>query len=139
MGLGRGFDEYRGGRVVTIDNTGHCCSTVDTTELHSDGQLTLHSERDGVVHTIRLQGELDLAYADDLERELLRIEASDAQSIVVDLSQLGFIDSTGVRVLIGAHERSRSHANRLGLLRGPTAVQRVFELTGIADLLPFAD
>jgi anti-anti-sigma factor len=103
------------------------------------GQLTLHSARDGALHTIRLEGEMDIANADDVERELLRVEATDALSIVLDLSTLRFIDSTGVRLLLCAYARSRRDANRLVLLRGPAAVQRVFELTGVADRLPFAD
>lgn len=103
------------------------------------GHLTLHSARDGAVHTIRLEGELDIANADDVERELLKAEATDALSIVLDLSTLRFIDSTGVRLLLSASARSRRDANRLVLLRGPEAVQRVFELTGVVDRLPFAD
>ena len=108
-------------------------------DVWSVGRLKVQSERDGVLHTIRLEGELDLATAEDLERELLRVEGSDALSIVLDLSALEFIDSTGVRLLLQADERSRANSNRLALLRGPRAVQRVFELTGILDRLPFAD
>jgi anti-sigma B factor antagonist len=103
------------------------------------GGMTLHSVRDGALHTIRLEGELDIATADDVERELLRVESTDALSIVLDLSSLRFIDSTGVRVVLYAHARSRRDANRLVLLRGPAAVQRVFELSGVVDRLPFAD
>ena len=91
------------------------------------------------MHTICVEGELDLATAADLERELTRAEDSDAQSIILDLSGLQFIDSTGVRLLLRAQARSREDSNRLALLRGPAAVQRVFDLTGILDLLPFAD
>jgi anti-sigma B factor antagonist len=108
-------------------------------DLLKVGQLTMHSERDGVLHAISVQGELDLATANDLERELVRVEGSDALSIVLDLSGLQFIDSTGVRLLISAHARSRADSNRLTLLRGPKPVQRVLELTGILDILPFAD
>ena len=108
-------------------------------DVWSVGRLTVHSERDGVLHIIRLEGELDLATADELERELLRVESTDALAIVLDLSTLEFIDSTGVRVLIQADARSRANSDRLTLLRGPRAVQRVFELTGILDRLPFAD
>jgi anti-anti-sigma factor len=103
------------------------------------GELTISSEREGDVHVIALSGELDLATADELEQELLRVEATDAESIVVDLAGLRFMDSTGVRVMITADTRSRADSQRLALLRGPDAVQRVFELTGVLDLLPFAD
>ena len=103
------------------------------------GELGLTSERDGDVHVIALTGELDLANGDELQRELLRVEATDAQSIVVDLSGLQFMDSVGIHVLLSADARSRADSERLTLLRGPAAVQRVLELTGVVDLLPFAD
>jgi anti-sigma B factor antagonist len=103
------------------------------------GELGLTSERDGDVHVIAVRGELDLANGNELQRELLRVEATDARSIVVDLSGLQFMDSTGIRVLLSADARSRADSERLTLLRGPAAVQRVLELTGVVDLLPFAD
>jgi anti-anti-sigma factor len=108
-------------------------------DCYEAGRLTVRTDRDGAVHTICLEGELDLANAGDLEDELARVEDTDVESIVVDLSGLRFIDSTGVHVLIGARARSVEDSGRLALLRGPPAVQRVFELTGIIDLLPFAD
>ena len=88
---------------------------------------------------IRLEGEMDIANAGDVERELLHVEATDALSIVLDLSTLRFIDSTGVRMLLCAYDRSRADSNRLALLRGTPAVQRVLELTGVVNRLPFAD
>ncbi len=103
------------------------------------GELIVSSRRDGDVHTIALAGELDLATAGRVEQEIKRVEATDARSIVVDLSGLAFMDSTGIRVLVGADARSRAHSERLALRRGPAAVQRVIELTGLTDLLPFLD
>ena len=110
-----------------------------TAEFYRVGTLTVTSERDGVMHTIRLSGELDLATAADADRELRRAEATDALAIVLDLSDLRFIDSTGIGLVLGANARSRADANRLALLRGPAAVQRAFELCGVVDVLPFAD
>jgi anti-sigma B factor antagonist len=109
------------------------------TEVFGFDQLSMTSQRDGSVHVIALFGELDLAAADTVDRELRRVEATDASSIVVDLSGLTFMDSTGARLVWQADVRSRAGANRLRLRRGPRAVQRVFEISGIADLLPFAD
>ena len=110
-----------------------------TTSFFEVGKLMVHSEREGDLHTIYVRGELDLATAHDLERELIKVEDTDALSIILDLSDLEFIDSTGVRVLLSAHARSRANSNRLTLLRGSAAVQRVFEVTGILNLLPFAN
>lgn len=105
----------------------------------SFGELTVRADRDGGVVTIRLAGELDIATAARVEAELEQAEAGDARSIVVDLSGLTFMDSTGLRLLLAAHARSRANSDRLGLLRGPAAVQRVFELSGVDESLPFTD
>jgi anti-sigma B factor antagonist len=103
------------------------------------GELTISSDREGDVHTICPVGELDVATANELQRELERVEATDAEAIVLDLSGLTFMDSTGVRLLVFAHARSRADADRLVLLRGPIVVQRTLELSGVETLLPFAD
>lgn len=100
------------------------------------GSLALRSEREGDVHIVELVGELDLDGAPRLEEELRRVEATDAQSIVVDLGGLDFIDSTGIRLLVMASERCTE--GRFTLLRGPKQVHRVFEITDLADRLPFA-
>ncbi len=97
------------------------------------------SARDGDVHAIRLFGELDLASAGAVQAQLERAEGGDARSILLDLSGLTFMDSNGVRVVVTADARSRAGTGRLELVRGPAAVQRVFELCGVDDLLPFAD
>ena len=102
------------------------------------GSLSLHSAREGDVHTIALSGELDLVTAGAVQEELERVEREDALRIVVDMSELTFIDSTGVQLVLAAHARSVADAERLTLLRGPTAVQRVFEICGVDELLPFA-
>ena len=101
------------------------------------GSLALRSEREGVVHVIELIGELDLDGAPRLEEELRNVEAGDAESIVVDLGRLEFIDSTGIRLLVMASERCAE--GRFTLLRGPKQVHRVFEITDLVDRLPFAD
>ncbi|HVF77934.1 MAG TPA: STAS domain-containing protein [Solirubrobacteraceae bacterium] len=101
------------------------------------GSLALRSEREGEAHIIELIGELDLDGAPRLEEELRRVEDSDAEAIVVDLGRLEFIDSTGIRLLVMATERSRP--GRFSLLKGPKQVHRVFEITDLAERLPFAD
>lgn len=102
------------------------------------GSLVVRSERQGDAHVVELAGELDLDGAPRLEEELLRVEATDAASIVVDLGELEFIDSSGIRLLLMAAERSNANG-RFCLLRGPKQVQRVFELTDLVDRLPFVD
>lgn len=87
--------------------------------------------------TVPLNGELDFATAFDVEMKLEQA-IRDADEVVVDLSQLDFIDSTGIRTLLEAHQAARRDGVTLRLLPGPDAVQRVFEMTGLLDELPFA-
>ena len=103
----------------------------------NQGTLILRSARDGDAHVVELLGELDIAGAPRLEQEFRDVEAGDAGSIIVDLRGLEFIDSTGIRLLVMAAERCTE--GRFSLLRGPRQVHRVFEITDLADRLPFAD
>jgi len=110
----------------------------DMPPLASDG-LRMWSLRDGDTHLIRLAGELDLTSADDVEQELRRVELTDAHVITVDLRELTFIDSMGVRLLFHAGMRSAQGTNRLVLVKGRQEVQRVFELCDLVRRLPFVE
>jgi anti-anti-sigma factor len=101
------------------------------------GFLEVRSERSDDRHVIVLKGELDLDGVARVTEELERAEASDARQIVLDLSDLTFIDSSGVRMIVCANLRSEAGGDRLRLIRGSPGVQRVFELTGVLDRLPF--
>jgi anti-anti-sigma factor len=103
------------------------------------GELTMRSRRAGETHTLALAGEVDIATTAQVEQELLRVEGSDAASIVLDLSQLSFIDSTGIRMLVMADARSRADSARLSVVRPPETVLRVLRLAGIEERLPFVD
>jgi anti-anti-sigma factor len=122
-----------------IDETIRSPGSLRAEQIAKLGSLRMTSEREGDIHTICLFGELDLASAEDVQCELQRVEATDAEAIILDLSGLTFMDSTGVRLIVSADNRSRADSDRLTLLRGPASVQRVFVLTGLEDRLPFAD
>ena len=101
------------------------------------GCLALRSERRDDELVIALAGELDLNGTPRVSRALARAEATDVSRVVLDLSSLEFIDSSGLRLIAAAEVRSRNGGDRLALIRGPRPVHRVFELTGIAERLPF--
>ena len=103
------------------------------------GVLELRSERSDGDHVIALDGELDLAGAERVTQELRSAEASDARRIILDLSNLEFIESSGIRLIVAAGARSRMDGARLALIRGPRSVHRVFELTAVAERLPFVE
>lgn len=121
------------------DDPAHASEPLRGGEVIDLGGLTIRTEREGETHTIALAGELDLATADKVRAALERVEATDVPAIVLDLRGLTFMDSSGIRVLVNAHARSRADGGRLTLLRGGPAVQRVLQLTGVEVMLPFAD
>ena len=101
------------------------------------GFLGMSSERQGHIHAIVLTGELDLTGIAEVTRELRLAEASDAGQIVLDLTGLTFIDSSGVRMIVEACARSRADGDRLALTRAPGPVQRIFDMTDLTKRLPF--
>jgi anti-sigma B factor antagonist len=103
------------------------------------GALRVRSFHDGEMHVLALGGELDLFSADRVEREIRRIEPTPVHVIAIDLRELTFIDSLGVRVIRLAAQRAAQGSDRLIVLRAPPAVHRIFELCGLTAELPFVD
>ncbi len=93
--------------------------------------------RDEVV--IALAGELDLQSAAVLEREVAALHAAGRERVVVDLRAVEFIDSTGLRVLLGLHRGAENAGRHLSLVRGPQSVQRIFEVTATVPLFHWRD
>jgi len=102
-------------------------------------ELAIRVESDADATIISLYGELDLASANAFETAVRHAEGADTNSILLDLSGLDFIDSSGLAILVRAAIRSRQDSNRLALLRGRDQVQRLLEVTGLAEELPFID
>ena len=78
-------------------------------------------KRDGLVH-VMLRGELDLSSVNKVQDELRRVEADAPSVVLLDLSKLTFLDSTGLRCLVTADQRARDAGRRLVLVRGPDPV-----------------
>jgi stage II sporulation protein AA (anti-sigma F factor antagonist) len=96
-------------------------------------------EDDGHV-VVAAGGELDLATASALEDAVLP-PVRDGRHVVVDLRELEFMDSSGVRVIVAAHLAAQEHGGRLSLVRLAvgTPIQRVLEISGLDDVLDIVD
>ena len=103
------------------------------------GPLTMRSSRQGDEHVVALYGELDIAGVEALDEELRRVAQAGARRVIIDLSGLEFLDSTGLRCLLRFAERSASDGTAAMFLRGPETVQRVFDISGTGDRLLFLD
>jgi anti-sigma B factor antagonist len=84
---------------------------------------------------IRLRGELDIDSAPDLERALLRSRPAQ-QRVVLDLSELKFMDSTGLRVLLRARAAAEEGRWEILMRDVPSNIQRLFDMTGVHEALP---
>src|SRR3954447_20287771 len=94
----------------------------------------------GSVAVVTLRGELDLLGSSDLEPELERLLEEDRLDVLaLDLRALEFMDSSGLRTIVVARNRLEEDDRRLVLVRGPSAVQRVFEITRMTERLEFVD
>ena len=82
-----------------------------------------------------LSGEIDLSTVTELEERLEDSLGGDPSLLVLDLREVTFLDSSGLRLLLRLDERQRTAGGRLVLVKGGRRVERVFELTGAAERL----
>lgn len=98
--------------------------------------FAIRAEREGGLQRLTPTGELDIATVPILEAafdEICRDE--DAEKIVLDLTRLDFMDSTGIVLLLRMSARCDG-AERLRVINGSAAVMRALDLSGVRDLLP---
>jgi anti-anti-sigma factor len=100
-------------------------------------RVDVRSAPDRVV--LELHGELDLLGTPTLEKAVERVEEGAPAIVVLDLSDLQFIDSAGLRVILTAHEHAQQHDWDLALTHGSEQVQRLFAIAGVGDHLRIVD
>jgi anti-anti-sigma factor len=86
---------------------------------------------------VGVAGELDLATAPTLA-EALRGLGAPCERVVLDLSELTFIDSTGLRLTVAEYERAKAEGFELVLAGATDDVLRVIRLTGLDVVVPMA-
>lgn len=102
--------------------------------------MAFEIERTGDTAWIRADGDLDLSSAPTLERSLRSAETQEGVTrLVLDLRSVRFLDSTGLRVVLATDARLRPSGRRFEIVRGPRAVQRVFQLAMLDERLDFID
>jgi anti-anti-sigma factor len=93
-------------------------------------------ETDRVVH-LALHGELDMVGTRRSEREVAAVLTRRADTIVLHLGEVTFIDSTGLRMLLAAAETASDRGIELRILPGPAPVMDVVDAAGLGGRLPF--
>lgn len=105
-----------------------------TTRFHSSG-FSAEVETSAGKVVLRLDGELDMVSAPALNRAVRTALAAEPAAISVDLSELTFVDSTGVGVFVAGHRRAASMGCSFVLCSPRRAVLRTLQLTGLDELI----
>ena len=104
------------------------------------GQLNVQTRtRDGVFF-VSLAGDLDARGCPSVDAALSKAQRSGTERIVIDLTEVDFIDSSGIALLIAAMNDAQGRATQLGVVPSRSAdVQRLIELCGLRDVMPFIE
>lgn len=101
--------------------------------------LGVQAERAGDWTVLHVSGEVDMATAPRLRQELVAAVGSHGPFVVVDLSRVAFVDSTGLGVLIGGLVRARRAGGDMLVTGLGPRLEELFELIGLGDVLTVAD
>ena len=103
---------------------------------HDEISIDIKMENKGEAMIYRLRGSLDLATSPSVRAALMEAASEDKHEIIVDLTQLEFLDSTGLGALIGAHRRALEHDGNVRLVVREGAISRLLNITGLMRVFP---
>ena len=106
--------------------------------MAAPGNFDVAVHRDGSALVVAPRGEIDLATV-GLVRAAVDRELENGEDVVLDLREVGFMDTSGLRYVLELVERASRESFGVRIVRGPRAVQRVFEVSGLEPRLPFVD
>jgi stage II sporulation protein AA (anti-sigma F factor antagonist) len=108
---------------------------------HDEHRFRVENRSLGTSHTLLVVGAFELGAIDVFDAAVNELLSSDAnaQSVLVDLSGVTFIDSSGLWAITTLQKWCARGSISFSVLRGPDPVHRVFELTGLSDVIRFAD
>jgi anti-sigma B factor antagonist len=99
-------------------------------------ELDIRSEQDGAVCTITLDGEVDVYTAPRLKEELVALIQGGCTYVIIDLEHVGFIDSSGLGVLVSALRRAREKDGAVRIVCTRESILKIFRITGLDKVFP---
>ena len=84
---------------------------------------------------IKVNGEIDAYTAPQLREKLFPLSEKEGVKMVVDLSEVNYMDSTGLGVFVGVFKNVRAHDGEFKIVGVSERLQRLFEITGLADII----
>ena len=105
----------------------------------SPSQFDVTAERLGAEARIAVHGELDIATLPRFEQVVTRMRSRGLERMVIDLRELSFLDSMSIELLLRLHGELTATGAELVIVRGPRAVNRIFDLMELERVLTLVD
>jgi anti-anti-sigma factor len=106
---------------------------------HEPRQFHVGAERIGTKALVTVEGELDIATLPEFEQAITRMRAQGLERLVIDLRELAFLDSMSIELLLRLHGELTATGAELVVVRGPRAVNRIFDLMELERVLTLVD
>lgn len=106
---------------------------------HEPREFHVSAERIGTSALVTVQGELDIATLPEFERVVTRMRSQGLERMVIDLRELSFLDSMSIELLLRLHGELTAAGASLVVVRGPRAVNRIFDLMELDRVLTLVD
>ena len=121
-------------RCATILRSWHCgLAKISVMGVQDQLRIDIRTEAGRAV--LSLDGELDMANAPLFQSALDDAQLASVSTVVFDLQQLQFIDSTGLRIILATRERCRERGQEFAITPGSDQVQRLLSVTGVGEHL----
>src|SRR5512142_1662245 len=134
MRPGRGSEPSRHGGSQDPWSGPSVCRGLSSWRSAVDLSLSTRSEGDRTV--VVVGGEIDVYTAPKLREQLIDLVAAGNYHIVVDMTKVEFLDSTGLGVLVGGLKRVRAHDGSLRLVCTQERILKIFRITGLTKVFP---
>jgi anti-anti-sigma factor len=99
----------------------------------------LATQTDGTSALVSIRGDLDIQVVDQVTETLAEIESGEPELLVIDLSRLTFMDSTGMGAVAAAHARALETGRRFAIVRPPGGVRQAFDRTRLDEVIEITD
>ena len=96
--------------------------------------MTINVERDFELVTLEISGRLDTTTAPNLESVINEL-SEDTKELIFDMSEVEYISSAGIRVLLGAYKKMNTNHGIMRIEKANDMVREVFEMTGLSQML----
>lgn len=104
-----------------------------------DQEFHIEQRASATSPVIAVSGEIDVATAPQLRECLHRVIAQGEATVVLDLLDVTFLDSTALGVLVGALKRCRELGGELNIVVADPRIVKIFEITGLTNVFTIAD